>query len=246
MNILSLIQKAILAQWPHPIVLEDHKLLFYPVPKVASSSMKSYFIALEVGSQAFRTMDHNQIHAYNFKRVYHTRWNRVFKEYRKIAIIRDPFERLHSCYRDKILKSVVQTGVIFNGFERYNKLFKKELFFAEMSFGQFCKKISKLPDFLSDGHFRSQVTFLPKCLDYLIDMSYLDESMPEIVDNLGMPPWKLDESKANISQKIGSNEQIWTSSLKELVRQRFKRDVHLYSLLKGSPYAKQEALYYRN
>lgn len=236
MNLLSLVKKAFLANWPEAIVLETQQLLFYPVPKVASSSMKSYIISLEVGPKAFAEMSHHEIHAYPFKTVHDIQWNRSLNGFRKIAIIRDPYKRLDSCYRDKILKSVRTNGRVFNGFERYNKLLRRELFRPDMSFEDFCQVVARLPDCLSDGHFRSQVTFLPKKLDYLIDVKDLDGSMPEITQALGMPAWSPDASKSNATTDLEQADEVWSVALKSLVQKRFRKDLLLHSKLEGRPY----------
>lgn len=237
MNIANLMYKAFQVQWPTAIVVESHELLFFPVPKVASSSMKRYLITLEVGASQLVEMSHNSIHAYPFTLVKCSSWNYRFGGFKSFAIIRDPYERIYSCYRDKILKSVEATGNVFNGFERYNKLLRRRLFYPDMTFEKFCRVVSSIPDFLSDGHFRSQTSFLPKDLDYLIDVSRLDESMHAITRLLNLPEWEEQGARLNRTRAADSKSESWSKQLKGLIEKRYGEDLHLYKKLNGIPYA---------
>jgi len=70
-----------------------------------------------------------------------------YDHYCKIAIWRDPVDRLASCYRDKILRT------FYKGF-RWMPGIKKN-----MSFDEFAKAVCTIPDNKADGHFRSQSCF---------------------------------------------------------------------------------------
>ncbi len=86
--------------------IEALKLVYFPVPKVASTSMKNLFFELEHGKPYQKPGKganglgiHNQfVHARQFYNYDHSR----FENYARIAVIRDPAERILSAYSNKV------------------------------------------------------------------------------------------------------------------------------------------------
>jgi hypothetical protein len=87
--------------------LYEHKLSYFSVPKCASSSLKHFFFEIENGFP-FRAFvangKHNFIHATaypakRFEKVVHPE----MADHWKMAVIRDPIDRVVSCYRNRII-----------------------------------------------------------------------------------------------------------------------------------------------
>lgn len=110
------------------IVLMDKELLYLSNPKVACSSIKQT-MTREI------LEDDNSIHDYpHHKKVHKVEGD--MKEYYSFTFVRNPFERLVSCYLNK-----------YQGKRERGK---------NQGFEWFVKKVIRTPDFLSDRHFRSQ------------------------------------------------------------------------------------------
>lgn len=88
-----------------PVILPDHRLAYFFVPKVACTSLKSMFFEIENGRpfQPFTVSGvEKTVHA-----VYgHAFFDRVdtaaLEGFTRIALVRDPVARIVSCYRNRI------------------------------------------------------------------------------------------------------------------------------------------------
>jgi hypothetical protein len=85
------------------------------------------------------------------------------KSYFIFAFVRNPLDRLVSCYEDKV-KSTKQHHGKYYFDTNYNKIFINtffgDKFRQDMSFGEFIKLVCKIPDLFADGHFKSQVSIV--------------------------------------------------------------------------------------
>lgn len=87
-------------------MLSEHKLAYFPVPKVACTSIKYFFFELE-NNRPFEPYESNgnlvQIHMiYPGKRF--EKWDRAaLADYLKLVVVRDPVARFLSCYGNRVL-----------------------------------------------------------------------------------------------------------------------------------------------
>ncbi|MCC5969918.1 MAG: sulfotransferase family 2 domain-containing protein [Pararhodobacter sp.] len=88
------------------VILEDHKLSYIPVPKVACTSLKVMFFEVEngFGFKPFRTSGKMWwIHRF-YPSIPFTDQNIARMEgHRRMAVVRDPVKRLLSCYSNRVL-----------------------------------------------------------------------------------------------------------------------------------------------
>lgn len=94
----------------HKIVLSEQKLIYIPIPKNACTSTKQVLHRIEFGREFDTTRPVNDpyvdIHDYYKKRdgaFSGTEELKSAKDYNRFAIIRDPVERLISCYRNRVI-----------------------------------------------------------------------------------------------------------------------------------------------
>lgn len=126
------------------LVFADRKLAFLVVSKVACTSIKR-----AIG--AAYGIDGPDIHAAD---GWVRRWGRlkgVEAEYFSFAFVRDPFARLVSCYRDKILWEPTSRVYPTPYFDVYP--FRMP---TNMPFPEFVRRVVRIPDRLADRHFKSQ------------------------------------------------------------------------------------------
>ena len=79
-------------------------------------------------------------------------FRRDLNRYFKFALVRNPYDRLVSCYFDKIVNLRIDEGErgIYKGFWRYNK------FYPQMPFDEFMKVVYSTKEKIVDNHLKSQ------------------------------------------------------------------------------------------
>jgi len=100
--------------------------------------------------------------------------------------VRNPFDRLVSAYKSKFIKDLQIEGVRFN-YERY--MFG--LFSRDESFESFVDKVCKLPDWISDRHFKSQYSTVYEKgtlkVDYIGKFENMDEDFQQLEEKFDQP-----------------------------------------------------------
>lgn len=226
-------EKAILAMRPRPVVCHELRLIYYPIPKVASSSIRGYLL-----KNGF-LKDYEEDQGLTMERIHHgfayptisAKEAEELKKngYRSFAVVRDPMARSFSCYKDKIAGYRESGQPLRYGFSRYNRLFMREVFSTDMSFEQFLCTVARIPDFIADEHFRSQACFLPirhnsLMVDQLVQLENLDAGMVETCIEWGLPPWS--ERRINPTRQ-SMEPQNYKAHLYGIVSKRYRRDYEL-------------------
>lgn len=143
-------------------------------------------------------------------------------------IIRDPKARIVSCYNDVLSeKNIMYLDP--SGLSRWVSFTKN------LSFDQFIKKISNIPDYLSDRHFRSQAYFIENGIDSKLSSlsvyelkKFFDES--DLVLSA--------RSKHEILNKTESNEEkIETNGISSnpTFSNRYENDLKLFKKISEKP-----------
>lgn len=151
--------------------------------------------------------------------------------YLKFAVVRDPYSRIWSCYVDKILRNRENNRPLHVGFARYNRLLGIRAFNLDMDFPSFLKTVARIPDWMADGHFRSQHRFIAShrgalLVDRLARLENLDTEMLQLTIDRELPPW--DAPNLNPS-KAGALSFEWTRTELNLVNRRYAADFRLLS-----------------
>ena len=173
---------------------ENHDAVYFRVPKVASTS-------LLIG---FRKID-------NVEKVEEYDSNKF-----KFAFVRNPFDRLASCYRH-----VIQKGSLQNIQDNPN-------FYREMSFNDFVDAILKIQVSDMDIHFRPQYTFIPETPDFLGKFENIEEDFKIICEKIGIQCELLHQNKTD---KIDF-KKYYIKPIAEKVLKIYKKDFELFNYQK--------------
>jgi chondroitin 4-sulfotransferase 11 len=211
------------------ILLREHGAVYIEVPKVACSSIKITLASLlGIDLEAVRGDPHKvRFPAPASRQSGPTLYPGLFS----FAFVRNPWDRLVSCYRDKILGEVSNFTSFHPARGVAYCLARFDVFRARMSFDEFVKAVAALPDEEADVHFRSQHTFVTNTFgDVAIDIVGRFETLAldfqRVCEKLGLPSLTLPRVQgANTARRY---TQYYTLRTRSIVASRFREDVTLF------------------
>ncbi len=196
------------------VVLRDKKLIYLSNPKVGCSSIKQTLTQDIQG-------DGSSIHKYSFDEVHKVPEN--IKDFHSFTFVRNPFKRLVSCYIDKY------QGDLDKDWEQLTfDYYLLGVMRKDKGFEQFVKNVARIPDCLSNKHFRSQYRLthdfrnrkLVKEIGHLENIGE-EFSALQVCYNLG-----------NLPHYNKSKDYSWmdyyTHETAHLVYKRFRKDIELF------------------
>ena len=170
------------------IYLERYESVYLDIAKVASSSIKATLARL----LGFDISGRNP-HEVAFPRPAEAdpAGRKLYPNLYCFAFVRNPRDRLVSCYRDKIAGEVPDftkfsdSGVAhcLAGFEEFE---------AGMSFEDFARAVSSIPDEKADEHFRSQAGYVTNsagqvAIDFVGRYENLSEDFGKVANRIWLP-----------------------------------------------------------
>jgi hypothetical protein len=132
------------------IVSHEYKFIYFPIPKSGCSSVKKMLSEIMGIPGDSNAKEHGAwyYHYRKFPFVLKGQISKEFVEYFKFSFVRNPYDRLVSCYvqwvKNGLNPSLDPYGVFYSG----------------MPFKEFVKEVCKIPDSIAEGHFRSQYSYL--------------------------------------------------------------------------------------
>lgn len=210
---IPFIRYSYLFEYPKGIVVPEMKLAFVPVQKVANRSMK-VAIATRAGMQWPGDIHHAP---WQYTPLALLRKN----DYYRFGFVRNPLDRLLSCYAQKIVYYERELGMP-PLFWRYGKTFHKD-----MTFEEFVEAVSRIPDRMSDVHFRSQH----------VSLYYHGKQMVDFVGHFERleQDWEYLRKKFNLPQLPHQNRshhvdyrEAYTPEIAAVAAKRYKKDIELF------------------
>lgn len=217
----------------HIIPLHDYKAIYFAIPKVANSSLKSLCFDL-LGLEAQYPEDVKwKPKVFNQGKVPLLSQQEVrdrYSDYWKFCFVRNPWDRLVSSYHDAIRPPDTKHPVYRDGVKKgYTKL---EGFSSGMSFAEFLEQVVKIPDTRAERHFMSQHCYVfdrrgRKLVDFVGRFEHLDADLRSICERLNIHEVELPHLLKS-KERESSYRDYYDERLKALAARRYAQDIEVF------------------
>ncbi len=206
------------------IALHPYKAIYFYIPKVACSSLKLLYSEL----LGIKPLDPRNPSKYpHWRRYPYVKRSELpkYDDYFKFAFVRNPWDRIVSCYYNKIIETPTTTGFGYiQGVPRFLRKYKK--FSKDMDFTNFVECICEIPDDFADPHFRSQWTFIAHngeiITDYVGRFEFLEQDLGHVHDVIHVHDVTLPHlSKSNRNKY----HDYYNDHSRKLVAMRYEADI---------------------
>ena len=212
--------------------------MYFVVQKVACSSVKTALLPLfdfgVGGSELVRKDGTTAVHRLFADSQYELAGVGFMSEYAagrydgyfKFAFVRNPWDRLVSCYLQKLgpgRRRRAPLGRTQSG----DKLREG------MHFSEFATAVCEIPDTEANPHFRSQHIVLYGGTDSLLPdfigrFENLQEDFARVTAKIGAPDLKLPHLTPSLSRDNRSYRDFYDERLAKMVNERYQRDIELF------------------
>ncbi len=212
------------------IALHPYRALYFFIPKVACSSLKVVCSQL-LGMPAPDPDDPMRFpHKRHFPFARRDEIRSTYKDYFKFAFVRNPWDRIVSCFNNKILKTAdysdqwYKNGVADN-FWQYGDRFR-----GGMSFEEFVNTVVSIPDEESEEHIRPQFMFLTdkegnRLVDFVGKFETLTDDLAIISNKLGFPAIDLPHL---LKGKRSHYKDFYNDETINAIAKRYAADIDMF------------------
>ena len=212
------------------ILIKRHKAIYFPIPKVACTSLK-YSMLNWMGKRAIDPENpYYKIHTRKYPSVNKNIILDKYSEYYRFCFIRNPWDRLVSCYKNKIKQDSKYNDNWFKNGVAKSLLKHKNKFKGGMSFSEFIETVCYINDDIADPHLKSQYKFIYDSKDRLLvnfigRFESLEEDYLYICKQLSIKDIPLPHMlKSNRSDY----KEYYNDKLISLVYDRYAKDIRLF------------------
>lgn len=209
-------------------VSHEHRFVYVETPKVGCTIVKATLLELfpelpESDSPAVsraHTALENPEHRITKRELARCRENGEYRDYLCFSFVRNPWDRLLSCYRSKIRAD----GIALNRTE-----YEGGTLYPGMGFREFAEVACRTPDEDANMHFRAQTPMLAGpagglLVDYVGRFESLPRDFAEVCDRIGAPLRLPPATKARREDYRAS----YDDELRKLVGARYRADAERF------------------
>ena len=214
------------------ILLEKNKAIYLLVSKVGSTTSKK--ILADILKLNNKKVEYNlKYEQINFPSVHRVQLNTKYKNYYKFAFVRNPYDRIISCFFDKIKNNDCNEHPYINWV--YDNFLTYWNFYAWMSFKNFVKEILKIDDRYIDKHLTTQTRLLSdKNWKIIPDFIWRVENLENDYNKILNKIWIENDVKIPRFKKTNYNDynnyrDYYDEETKKLVAERYKKDLELFN-----------------
>ena len=235
------------------LVVEDYKLMFCFMPKVACTSWKSVVASLQVGNQYtfndsgdlgkrfhnpgfLKNIGIKSLPAYNVDER-----KEILETYTKVIAVRDPLQRLLSGYRDKFLERLNPKGILKCSYcksagRHVIRQYRENASMQALTTGEYATETEFLKyvtrkNPIHNRHFKEYYQLCNPCAikyDYIIKMESISIESPHLFNNVLNTSMEFPLS--HVSNKSGTNEHSLnlTTELKTSITRKYGIDYKIF------------------
>jgi hypothetical protein len=223
------------------VVSEDHRFVYLAIPKVASTSILNSllpFFDFGLDSESLEKLKqgiplrgaHEKFGRSRYqisKAAFLSRMaDSQYDHYFKFTFVRNPWDRLLSCYMSKVVRS--GAGMPMG---KYGNV----TLWRNMSFQEFAEAVCLIPDEEANPHFRSQHIFVCDegsrkniLADFVGRFENLEEDFKIITRTIGIGAQLPHAADTNSIRSSRSYHDFYDEKLAEMVGERYREDAEIF------------------
>lgn len=224
------------------IFLKDRNTIFYFLPGCINLQVKASLISYVEGQNKFEFPNStNLVNDFPFPTFEKDHSHPSFKNYFRFTIVRNPWDRLASLYKDMICSDDSLERYFEIGAEQsFNK--HENLFYRNMPFDEFIEKICSLPESKSSSYFCSQIYQLANSngellVNYIGYYENVEKAALDIYEQSQISLHAIPLSKRRI--KDISYTKLYSSELQDMVEKKYAGDISFFGYTFGITLEKQ-------
>ena len=212
------------------ILVEPYKAVYFNLPKVASTTMMSYLVevlGMEKKAKYESGFGLHLLDNYPFPYATYEELDTKYKHFLKFTIVRNPWDRLVSCYKNKFNPEHprIRQGKVMAPFVPYG-----EAFWAHMTFKDFVNSVCHISDWEAERHFKSQ--YIELCnsggrinMTFIAKLAHFKADMEIIQQHTGLPNLPFAQHKKSHRNPYTT---FYDGELAEKVAKRYATDIALF------------------
>ncbi len=213
------------------ILVEKYKFIIFIIPKNASTSFKVQIV--DVLALKNLTNSQDSVHdpnVYPFPFVKISELNDRYKEYLRFCVVRNPWDRIVSCFKDKIRPIDFNSDDFRNGVA-LPLMETSSFFYGGMPFDEFVDVVCQIPDSIGEHHFTSQLYQITDAygnllVNFISKLETLNEDLETLSQKTGFPIANFPHVHKTKGKKY---QEYYNDELIEKVRIRYKADIGFFN-----------------
>ena len=213
---------------------DKYKIMYYSIPKVACTTIKTCIAKLEnIDAKTLGVHHRNPA----IKRLTMREANvELYKNYYRFSFVRNPWDRLFSCYKNKIYdppRFFPKSNAYHNEKGEFKDFIRRygDLGFRNMEFEDFVDFVVEIPDHLCDPHFLPQHYFLDiERINFLGRFENFRSDILKVLEKISVVSNLTDIiSEKKQSSSPGSYKDAYDNRTIDLVAAKYAKDIQLFN-----------------